>query len=139
MKKNVFIFIFGALFGVVAFIFFTIMHEDASNRIEAAQVLNDVSYIRSNIGEILAKKEKISAHFYSTAELAAISPNLSMMHRGEDGSLVFKSFPRGILFWLYPENIDGKVTWSCFGGSNKDVPVMCRKENGVTTRMGIIQ
>jgi hypothetical protein len=126
MKKSTIAFINGAFLGMLAFIMFSVIYENASNRIEAAQVLTDVSRIQHDIGDALAKREEISDHFYTATELTSISQNLAMLYRGKDGSLILKSSPRGILFWLYPEDTNGKIKWNCYGGSNKDIPVMCR-------------
>jgi len=97
------------------------------NKAQSGRALHETSEIRERIKNELLNDGYASDYFYTSDEIDKISPVIKILYRGRDGNLIMK-LSSGALIWLYPERKDGTIIWRCFGGSDRDLSISCRKK-----------
>ena len=100
------------------------MRSDYSSRAESYKILEHLE----------RTKKEIEARFMNQRDHVNIGKDVSI----ESSSIIGRAFvsPDGIIFAqgeahgqimiLIPSYSNGKMSWSCWGGSFKDVPFQCR-------------
>jgi len=123
-KKTIIIWSISFIVSFIALVIFMPMWADYSSRAESYKILKHLE----------RTKKEIEARFMNQRDHVNIGKDVSI----ESSSIIGRAFvsPDWIIFAqgeahgqimiLIPSYSNGKMSWSCWGGSFKDVPFQCR-------------
>jgi Tfp pilus assembly major pilin PilA len=122
-------FLFGLMGAVLVLLSAAIIvpqYSDYSSLAQTSAWLVDIEPLQSKIEENAARKGRIDIPNSSETlpEFQAGKPRFFKVSR--NGVILMKGGKQGQFVMLTPEIVDGKVVWTCIGGPDDAVPVVCR-------------
>lgn len=127
--KNFFSLVLGFFLGGFIVALLMPLAFDYSSRIDIARLLGELKPLQQQIEKGLYKNNLQEQDIESTNEYRDLLKNthIDYLDVSKDGKLLVKASPHGEILIMIPKHLGNSIVWKCLGGSNKDVPVACRK------------
>ena len=127
--KNFFSLILGIFLGGIIVAFLMPLAFDYSSRIDIARLLGELKPLQQQIEKGLYENNLQEQGIESTNEYRDLLKNthIDYLEVSKNGRILVKASPHGEILIMIPKHLGNSIVWKCLGGSNKDVPVACRK------------
>ena len=127
--KNFFSLILGIFLGGIIVAFLMPLAFDYSSRIDIARLLGELKPLQQQIEKGLYENNLQEQGIESTNEYRDLlkSTHIDYLEVSKNGRILVKASPHGEILIMIPKHLGNSIVWKCLGGSNKDVPVACRK------------
>ena len=127
--KNFFSLILGIFLGGIIVAFLMPLAFDYSSRIDIARLLGELKPLQQQIEKGLYENNLQEQGIESTNEYRNLLKNthIDYLEVSKNGRILVKASPHGEILIMIPKHLGNSIVWKCLGGSNKDVPVACRK------------
>ncbi len=91
------------------------------NVVSVAKTLASTATLRKETENLLQGNHPFVSGMLDTATYS----EAETLYRSSDGDIIFRT-KTGQLVWMRPDMENGRISWRCYGGSWRDVPVPCR-------------